>query len=73
MIDIQWWRSDYDGQVHAFRGEQAGREFGEALCEHSVPATMITCTDDGRRCMACLLLAGDLLADFHGDLSWRAS
>jgi hypothetical protein len=73
MIDIQWWRSEYDGQVHAFRGEQAGRQYGEALCEHSVPNTKITCTDEGRRCMACLLMVGDLLAEAHGDVLWRAS
>lgn len=72
MVDVQWWRSDYDSQIHAFRNEQASNEFGEALCEHSVPNSKITCTDEGRRCMACLLMVGDLLAEQH-DATWRAS
>jgi hypothetical protein len=72
MVDVQWWRSDYDDQVHAFAGEQASKEYGEALCEHSVPTSKITCTDEGRRCMACMLMVGDLLADQH-DATWRAS
>ncbi|HEV2782268.1 MAG TPA: hypothetical protein VGX25_22995 [Actinophytocola sp.] len=73
MIDIHWWRSGYDDQVHAFREEQAGREFGEAMCEHCVPNSKITLSDQGRRCMACLLIIGDLLATAHGDTLWRAS
>lgn len=72
MDGIHWWRSEYDGQVHAFRTVQVSREFGEALCEHSVPNRKISCTDDGRRCMACLLMVGDLLADRH-EAVWRAS
>lgn len=72
MVDVQWWRSGYDDQVHAFRTEQAGNSYGEALCEHSVPTTKITCTDEGRRCMACLLMVGDLLAE-RQDSNWRAS
>jgi hypothetical protein len=73
VLDMQWWRSGYDGQVHAFRTEQASSEFGEALCEHSVPNAKITCTDEGPRCVACLLLLGDLLANTYGDATWRAS
>lgn len=73
MLDMQWWRSGYDEQVHAFRGEQASSAFGEALCEHSVPNAKIICTDEGRRCMACLLLLGELLAETYGDAMWRAS
>ncbi len=72
MVDVQWWRSDYDDQVHAFSGEQASKDYGEALCEHSVPTAKITCSDEGRRCMACLLMVGDLLAEQH-DATWRAS
>ena len=72
MVDVQWWLSGYDSQVHAFHTEQASKDFGEALCEHSVPTWKITCTDEGRRCMACLLLVGDLLAE-RLDASWRAS
>jgi hypothetical protein len=72
MVDVQWWRSDYDDQVHAFHHEQASKDYGEALCEHSVPTSKITCTDEGRRCMACLLMVGDLLAEQH-DSTWRAS
>lgn len=73
MIDIQWWRSGYDEQVHAFRGDRAGRNFGEALCEHSVPHSKITRVDQGRRCVACLLMVGDLIATAQGDALWRAS
>lgn len=73
MLDVQWWRSGYDGQVHAFRTVQASNQFGEALCEHSVPNAKIICTDEGRRCMACLLMVGELLAETQGDATWRAS
>jgi hypothetical protein len=72
MVDVQWWRSDYDDQVHAFATAQASNQYGEALCEHSVPTSKITCTDEGRRCVACLLMVGDLLAEQH-DATWRAS
>ncbi len=73
MIDIQWWRSGYDDQVHAFRGARLGQNFGEALCDHSVPNSLITREDQGRRCIACLLMVGDLLATAKGDAMWRAS
>jgi len=73
MVDVQWWLSGYDNRVHAFGADEAGRDFGEALCEHSVPNTKIPCTDDGERCLACLLIYGDMLADHHGDVNWRAS
>jgi len=73
MIDVQWWLSGYDNRVHAFGSEEAGREFGEALCEHSVPNTKITCTDEGTRCQACLLIFGDMLAENLGEVAWRAS
>lgn len=73
MQDVQWWLSGYDNRVHAFGADEAGRDFGEALCEHSVPNTKITCTDDGQRCLACLLIFGDMLADHHGEANWRAS
>lgn len=76
MIDVHWWRSAYDDQVHAFRAEQASERFAEALCEHSVPAQKITLSDEGRRCMACLLIFGDMLADCHAeqhiDVAWGA-
>jgi hypothetical protein len=73
VIDVQWWHSEYDNQVHAFENEQASRAYAEAVCEHSVPTGKITCTDEGRRCMACLLIVGDMLSQLHGDLAWRAS
>jgi hypothetical protein len=73
MVDVQWWLSGYDNRVHAFGAEEAGRDFGEALCEHSVPNTKITLTDDGERCVACLLIFGDMLAETHGETNWRAS
>jgi len=73
MVDMQWWLSGYDNRVHAFRAEQASSKYGEALCEHSVPTAKITLTDDGPRCVACLLIFGDMLADTYGDVTWRAS
>ena len=42
MVDVQWWLSGYDNRVHAFGAEEAGRDFGAARCEHSVPNTKIT-------------------------------
>ena len=73
MVDVQWWLSGYDSRVHAFGADEAERDFGEALCEHCVPNTKITCTDEGERCLACLLIYGDMLADHHGEANWRAS
>lgn len=73
MVEVQWWLSAYDNRVHAFGSEEADRDFGEALCEHSVPNSKITCTDVGERCVACLLIFGDMLAEVHGDGIWRAS
>jgi hypothetical protein len=76
MQDVHWWRSGYDEQVHAFGVEQAGERFAEALCEHSVPTEKLTLSDEGRRCMACLLIYGDQLADHHEaqniDVAWGA-
>jgi hypothetical protein len=59
--------------VHAFRGARVGQTFGEALCDHSVPNSKIARDDQGRRCIACLLMVGDLLAVAQGDALWRAS
>lgn len=73
MKDIQWWLSGYDNRIHAFRSNEAGCDYGEALCEHSVPNSKITCTNEGERCLACLLIFGDMLADTYGEATWRAS
>lgn len=73
MIEVQWWRSEYDGQVHGFPQEEVQHDFVEALCEHSAPNSKITMTHDGAKCVACLLIFGDMLSEVHGDLSWRAS
>jgi hypothetical protein len=73
MVDVQWWLSGYDNRVHAFGSAEADRDFGEALCEHSVPNSKITCTDAGERCLACLLIFGDMLAEERGEGVWRAS
>jgi len=73
MIDIQWWRSGYDDQVHAFGESRVGQDFGQALCDHSVPNSKIARDDRGRRCVACLLIAGDMIATAQGDALWRAS
>jgi hypothetical protein len=73
MVDVQWRLSGYDNRVHAFGPEEAGRDFGEAVCQHSVPNTKITCTDEGERCLACLLIVGEMLAETNGEANWRAS
>lgn len=73
MVEIQWWRSGYDDQVHAFGGSRLGQSFSAALCDHSVPNSLITREDQGRRCIACLLMVGDMLATAKGDALWRAS
>jgi hypothetical protein len=51
--------------VHAFVAEERAASFVEAVCSHSVPIDKITRTHDGARCVACLLIVGDHLAEHH--------
>jgi hypothetical protein len=37
----------------------------EAACSHSVPIDKITRSHTGPRCIACLLIVGDHLAEHH--------
>jgi hypothetical protein len=63
---ITWLLSPWDHRVHAFRDEKIGEVVAEALCEHSATASRLT-NQDGRRCLACLLLHGDDLATLQGE------
>lgn len=67
----RWFLSRYDDKVHAFEIDQSSPCFSEALCSHTAPNTRVICTDAGERCLACLLIHGDRLADRQGDPSWR--
>ncbi|HET9142983.1 TauD/TfdA family dioxygenase [Actinophytocola sp.] len=67
---ITWLLSPWDHLVHAFRVEKIGEVVAEALCEHSATASRLT-DQDGRRCLACLLLHGDDLAGRHGEMTTR--
>jgi hypothetical protein len=59
-----WRLSSYDRHVHAFV-EEGSASFAEAACSHSVPTDKITRSHDGARCVACLLIVGDHLAEHH--------
>ncbi|MGH3860853.1 hypothetical protein [Actinokineospora sp.] len=67
----RWYLSRYDDHVHAFDPDQSSTAYSAALCSHTAPNTRIICTDHGTRCLACLLIHGDQLADRNGDVSWR--
>jgi hypothetical protein len=60
-----WRLSRYDDHVHAFVAEERAASFVEAVCSHSVPIDKITRSHDGARCVACLLIVGDHLAEHH--------
>lgn len=60
-----WQLSRYDGRVHAFMGDGRPASFAEAACTHSVPIDKITKSHEGPRCLACLLIVGDHLAEHH--------
>lgn len=76
MINVHWWRSGYDDRVHVFLAEQATERYAEALCDHTVPSDLLTLTDEGTRCVACVLILGDMLADEHEakniNIAWGA-
>lgn len=60
-----WQLSGYDGRVHAFRAGERPASFLEAACDHSVPIDKITRSHAGPRCIICLLVVGDHLAEHH--------
>lgn len=60
-----WQLSRYDGRVHAFARPEQIASFVEAACSHSVPFDKITRNHTGPRCIACLLIVGDHLAEHH--------
>jgi hypothetical protein len=62
---LSWQLSRYDGRVHAFVDEGRPASFVEAACSHSVPIDKITKSHSGQRCIACLLVVGDHLAEHH--------
>ena len=63
---INWLLSPWDQLVHAFPDEKIGEVVAEAMCSHSAMASHLS-NEDGRRCLACLLLHGDELAAQHGE------
>lgn len=65
---IAWLLSPWDHLVHAFRDDKIGEIVAEALCDHSATTSRLT-NQDGRRCLACLLLHGDDLANLHGEMN----
>lgn len=68
MGDLIWLKSPWDHTVHAFRPDMVGEMTAEALCSHSaLTGRLIEPGDVDRRCLACLLLHGDVLADRLGD------
>ena len=60
-----WQLSRYDDRVHAFTGDGRPASFVEAACSHSVPIDKIAKSHTGARCLPCLLIVGDHLADHH--------
>lgn len=60
-----WQRSGYDGRVHAFERADGEASFVEAVCSHSVPVDKLVRCYEGMRCVACLLIVGDHLAEHH--------
>jgi hypothetical protein len=65
-----WQLSRYDGRVHAFGRPTEIASFVEAVCSHSVPFDKITYDHAGPRCVACLLIVGDHLAEYHRTSAW---
>ncbi|MGH3758680.1 hypothetical protein [Actinophytocola sp.] len=60
-----WRLSRYDDRVHAFVSHERPASFVEAACTHSVPIDKIMKSHAGSRCVACLLIVGDHLAQHH--------
>lgn len=60
-----WRLSTYDDRVHAFDRTERLASFVEAVCSHSVPIDKVRTGHEGTRCLACLLIVGDHLAEHH--------
>jgi hypothetical protein len=60
-----WQLSGYDGRVHAFERPSRVGSFLEAVCGHCVPVDRLVRRHEGSRCLTCLLIVGDRLADHH--------
>ena len=60
-----WQLSGYDDRVHAFLAAGGFDHFREAACTHSVPLDKITRGHTGPRCIPCLLIVGEHLAEHH--------
>lgn len=69
--DLNWFKSRYDRHVHAFPRKQRSNAHAEAVCTHTIPKDRILRSEDGRKCLACLLIVGDRLAERQGSVSWR--
>lgn len=66
ICDRWLWRlSRYDDRVHAFERADDDATFVEAVCSHSVPLDKLVRRHEGARCLACLLIVGDHLAEHH--------
>jgi hypothetical protein len=61
----RWQLSGYDDRVHAFERSSGVASFVEAACSHSVPFEKVAHGHEGSRCLACLLIVGDHLAEYH--------
>lgn len=71
MEDLDWFMSRYDGRAHAFPRKGRAAAHAEAVCTHTIPRDRVLRSEDGRKCLACLLIVGDRLADRQGSVSWR--
>jgi len=71
--DPTWLVSAYDSQEHGFDDPDA-INFLVALCSHSLPRAKALKPEKSPfrrgRCITCLLIHGDLLAERHGDTRW---
>ncbi|SDC85877.1 hypothetical protein [Actinokineospora iranica] len=61
-----WRLSGYDDRVHAFPAGERPASFVEAVCAHTVPFGRVARTHTGARCLSCLLIVGDRLAERAG-------
>ncbi|WP_436496034.1 hypothetical protein [Actinokineospora sp. HUAS TT18] len=57
-----WWRSCYDGELHAFPvapGARLAHQHYRASCTHAAPPDLATHDPDVPRCSLCVLIIGD--------------
>jgi hypothetical protein len=59
----RWQRSRTDGRVHAFPAGERPASHLEAACSHTVALDRVEATHAGARCLPCLLIFGDQLAE----------